>query len=128
MKNTAKVWDLQLVATSAAVPKRVVDSLAGAVTACRGWVLAHSEISPRCADIEFEFAREHAVDVYALLIGVGIELSAEAHHDLTSLCQCTRHAGRHAEGQPVRIFLTLYAADGGEEFLTEQRWGVQQAA
>ena len=128
MKDMSQGWNLLLVATSAATPKRVVDSLAAAVTVCRGWVLAHSEISPRCADIEFEFAREHAVDIYALLIGFGVELSAEAHRDLTSLCQCTRHAGRRAEGQPVRIFLTLYLTEGGEEFLTEQQWGVQQAA
>ena len=128
MKQMADAWNLLLVATSAAAPKRLVDSLAGAVAACRGWVLAHGEVGPRCADIEFEFAREHALEIYTLMVGMGVELSTEAHGRLTSLCQCTRHAGPAAEGAPVRIHLTLYGAEGGLEFLGEQSWGVPEAA
>ena len=117
-----------MVATSATTPKRMLEPLAAAVVACRGWVLRQGEVSARCADIEFEFAREYAVEMYGLLVGIGIELSTEAHKDLTSLLHCTRHAGSGAEGEPVRISLTLYAAEGGGDFLKEQTWGVREAA
>ena len=128
MKNATNEWNLLLVATCASAPKRLLDPLAAAVVACRGWVLAKGEVSARCADIDFEFAREYAVEVYSLLVGMGVELSTEAHGQLTSLCQCTRHAGAGVEGTPVRVHLTLYAAEGGEAFLGEQSWGVREAA
>ncbi len=128
MKNAADEWNLLLIATCATAPKGFLEPLAAAVVACRGWVLAKGEVSARCADIDFEFARQYAVEVYGLLVGMGVELSTEAHEQLTSLYQCTRHAGAEAEGSPVRVHLTLYAAEGGEEFLGEGSWGTREAA
>ncbi len=128
MKTAADEWNLVLIATCATPPKGLLDPLASAVVACRGWVLAKGEVSARCADIDFEFAREYSLEVYGLLVGMGVQLSTDAHEQLTSLWECTRHAGAEAEGLPVRVHLTLYAAEGGEEFLGDQSWGTREAA
>ncbi len=121
----AEERSLNLVATCAGAPKAMLEPLSQAVVACRGWVLAQGEVSPRCADMDFEFSREHAVEIYGLLVGMGVELSTEAHGQLTCLCQRMQHADPDAA---VRVYLTLYAAEGSESFLGSGPRTLQEAA
>ena len=127
LEETAEDWNLVLIATCA-VPRNLLAPLHQAVLACHGWVLMQGEVSPRCADIDFEFPRAHSVEVYALLVAMGVNLSTEAHQQLTALCQCTRHGGTAAQTAVARVNLTLYAADGAEAYLQTEPSGLKEAA
>ena len=121
-------WNLMMVATTPANPAGVLGGLSGAITACGGWVLTRGVVSEHCADIDFEFPRTHAVEIYALLVGSGVELSLEAHQGLTELCQCTRYVGEAERQSSARIHLSLYEAAGGEAFLGSSGEGMREAA
>lgn len=125
-------WNLMMVATTsgttAATPAVLLGGLRGAITACGGWVLTHGAVSDRCADIDFEFPRTHAVEIYGLLVGSGVELSLEAHQQLTELCQCTRYVGETERQSSARIHLSLYEAAGGDAFLGSSGEGMREAA
>ena len=119
-------WSLMLVAVTAEPPTRLLDQLSPAIVACGGWVLRHGTVSEGCADIDFEFPRDTAIEMYSLLVGAGMALSAEAHQQLAGLCQCTRQLERIAradaatagsEATTARITLSLYVRQQGEEFL-----------
>ncbi len=121
-------WNLVMVATTATNPSSVLGGLSGAITACGGWVLTRGVVSQHCADIDFEFPRTHAVEVYALLVGSGVELSLEAHQGLTELCQCTRHINEAERQSSARIHLSVYEAAGSEAFLGSSGEGMREAA
>ena len=111
-----------LVAMSAAEPLPLLEHLSQAITACDGWVLRHGAVSAGCAEIDFEFPRVHAMDIYCLLVAAGVEFLAEAHQQLAELCQCTRQMDEmDAEvGEvPARVHISLYDTDAGMEFLGE---------
>lgn len=123
---TPQDWSLMLVAVTAELPTQLLDQLNPAIVACGGWVLRHGAVSEGCADIDFEFPRDAAIEMYSLLVGAGMALSAEAHQQLAGLCQCTRHleqiGKRDAEvsgfeATTARITLSLYVRDQGEGFL-----------
>ncbi len=78
--------------------------------------------------MDFEFPRAHSVEVYALLVAMGVNLSLEAHQQLTALCQCTRHAGPEVQAAAARVNLTLYAAEGAEGFLEQLPGSHKEAA
>ncbi len=121
-------WNLMMVATTSATPATLLGGLGSAVIACGGWVLTRGAVSDRCADIDFEFPRTHAIEIYALLVGSGVELSLEAHQALTELCQCTRYVGEAERQSSARIHLSLYEAEGGEAFLGSSGEGMREAA
>ncbi len=128
MAEIAEEWNLVLVATCGGVPSEILDPLHRAVVACHGWVLRQGEISPRCADIDFEFPRAHSMEVYAVLVALGVNLSLEAHQQLTALCQCTRHARAGARAAAARVSLTLYTVEGADGFLKDAPRGLKEAA
>ena len=109
-------WNLFLAATCGS-PKALSEPLRTAIAASGGRVLAMGDVSERCAEIDFEFARMQVLEIYGLLVGAGIRLSEEAHNQLTALCRCTRYVHPSTQGAPVRLSLTLYPTDGGEDFL-----------
>jgi hypothetical protein len=80
---------LRLTALSAGNPERLVRFLTGAVLACGGWILTRSTQGDQAAELEFEFARASCVEIYAVLIAAGLELSRDSHLQLADLCHCT---------------------------------------
>ena len=121
-------WNLMLVAMSEAAPAPLLEHLSHAIVACGGWVLSHGEVSKQCADIDFEFPRAHAMEIYCLLVGAGVELSLEAHGQLAALCHCTRQLGEEERSVAARVNLSVYARAQGEAFLGDAVGALPQAA
>jgi hypothetical protein len=55
----------------------------------------------------FEFERQACVEIYSLLIAVGLELSQSAHIRFTELCQCTRSHVRDCGTEIASIDLEI---------------------
>ena len=126
--KTAEEWNLMLVATTEARPAPMLEGLSRAITACGGWVLSHGSVSENCADIDFEFPRTQCIEVYSLLVAMGVELSLEAHQQLTGLCHCTRQLGEGAASAAARVHLSVYAGEEGEGFLGGAMEAMREAA
>ena len=75
--------------------------------ACGGYVLSRRFDAAESAAIEFEFMRATCVEIYSILIAAGLELSAQSHLTMGSLCQCTRETLEATAGDPVRVELTI---------------------
>jgi len=86
---------------------RTVRFLTGAVMACGGLVLSRRFEASEAAAIEFEFVRATCVEMYSILIASGLELSAQSHRIMATLCQCTRETIEATAGDPVRVELTI---------------------
>jgi hypothetical protein len=84
-------WALQMKATSAEQPTRLIRSLSGAILGSGGWVLSRGTTDAGMVHVLFEFERAACVDIYGILIAAGLELSHSSHLQLTALCQCTRN-------------------------------------
>src|SRR5579875_1934449 len=85
-----KGWDLSLLALCSDDAPRTVRFLTGAVMACGGFVLSRRFDAGDTAAIEFEFVRATCVEMYSILIAAGLELTAQSHLIMSTLCQCTR--------------------------------------
>jgi hypothetical protein len=83
-------WSLKLTALSADEPERLVRYLTGALLACGGWVLTRTTQGNQAAELDFEFARASCIEIYAVLIAAGLDLSRDSHLQLADLCHCTR--------------------------------------
>jgi hypothetical protein len=121
-------WNLVLIGMCEALPAPLMATLDGAIVACGGWVLTRSAVSEHCVDIDFEFPRTHSIEMYSLLVAIGVELSREAHGQLTELCQCTRHIGEGEQSAVARVHLTVYTAEGSEDFLGSATGTLREAA
>lgn len=84
-------WAMQLRAVSTEDPSRLVQALTGAILGCGGWVLSRGANDSGTINMLFEFERQACIDIYSVLIGVGLELSQSGHVHFTELCQCTRN-------------------------------------
>jgi hypothetical protein len=89
--NDLDGWSLRLTALSADEPERLVRFLTGALLACGGWVLTRSTQGSHAAELDFEFARVSCVEIYAVLIVAGLELSRDSHLQMAELCHCTKN-------------------------------------
>lgn len=105
-------WELNLSALCADDAPRTVRFLTGAVMACGGYVLCRRFDAVNSATIEFEFVRAACVEIYSVLIAAGLELSAQSHRTMATLCQCTRETLETTAGDPVRIEVTIRSAGG----------------
>jgi hypothetical protein len=103
-------WNLSLAALCSDNAARTVRFLTGAVLACGGNVLARRFEPGEIAAIEFEFVRATCVEMYSILIASGLQLSAEAHLTMASLCQCTRETLEETAGDPVRVQISIRKA------------------
>lgn len=103
-------WNLSLSALCSDDAPRTVRFLTGAVLACGGNVLSRRFEPGEAAAIEFEFVRAICVEMYSILIAAGLELSAEGHLTLATLCQCTRETLEATAGDPVRVLLSIRKA------------------
>lgn len=106
-------WDLQLTATCADDPQRVMRFLSGAVLTCGGWVLSRSVPGSDTAEINFEFARAASVEVYSMLIATGLELTRDAHIKITELCQCTKDLMATKAFEIARVRLLVLVSPPG---------------
>lgn len=102
-----KGWELSLTAVCAEDAARTVRFLTGAVMACGGFVLSRRFDAGEAASIEFEFVRAMCVEMYSVLIAAGLELTAQSHLIMATLCQCTRETLEATAGDPVRVELMI---------------------
>ena len=98
---------LRLTALSPEDPARTVRVLTGALLACGGWVLTRTD-EKGFAALDFEFARAACVEVYAVLIGCGLELSRDSHLRMAELCHCTRNLIETRAFDIARVDLVVY--------------------
>lgn len=103
-------WNLSLAALCSDDAPRTVRFLTGAVLACGGNVLSRRFEPGNGASIEFEFVRATCVEMYSILIASGLQLSAEAHLTMASLCQCTRETLEATAGDLVRVLISIRKA------------------
>jgi hypothetical protein len=110
-------WALQMRAISSEEPGRLIKTVTGAILGCGGWVLSRSATDTGLLDILFEFERNACVDIYAILIASGLELSRAAHLQFTELCQCTKFSRRDCSEEIVSVDLEIqtFGAAGLED-------------
>ena len=102
-------WALQMRATSAEEPTRLISNLTGAILGHGGWVLSRGASDNGTINMLFEFERMSCVDMYTVLIAVGLELSQLAHLRFTELCQCTRSHFDDIGGEIVSVDLEVHS-------------------
>lgn len=78
-------------AYSPMAPAPLGESLSTAILGCGGWFLQRGQSCRETLSCLVEFECERALDIYAALVDLGIQLSRNAHISLTKLCQCSRH-------------------------------------
>jgi hypothetical protein len=100
-------WAMQMKAVSIEEPSRLVQSLTGAIMGCGGWVLSRLGNDRGRVNMLFEFERQACVDVYAILVAAGLELSPTGHARLTELCQCTRSQTQNCGTEIASIDLEI---------------------
>jgi hypothetical protein len=101
-------WALQMKATTMGDSSRLTQTLTGAILASGGWVLSRGANDAGVINMLFEFERLHCVDIYTVLIAVGLELSQLAHIRFTELCQCTRSSQADCGGEIVSVDLEIH--------------------
>jgi hypothetical protein len=74
-------------------------------------VLSRRFDAEQAAAIEFEFIRATCVEMYSVLIAAGLELTAQSHVSLSTLCQCTRETLETTASDPVRVELVIHRAE-----------------
>ena len=69
----------------------VVSRLSGLIPDSGAWIRSRSYVEPGTARFVFEFPRDICVEIYGVLVSVGLQLTAASHLLLTELCRCTPH-------------------------------------
>jgi hypothetical protein len=102
-------WALRMKATATEDPSRLIQTLTGAILANGGWVLSRGANDQGMINMLFEFERMYCVEIYTVLIAVGLELSQLAHMRFTELCQCTRSHFEDCGGEIVSVDLEIHS-------------------
>ncbi len=102
-------WALQMRATAMDDPARLIQTLTGAILATGGWVLSRGANDTGTINMLFEFERHTCIDMYTILVAVGLELSQLAHMRFTELCQCTRSHFDDIGGEIVSVDLEIHS-------------------
>ena len=79
---------IQLRAFSIDSGQQLLRFLPGALSSSGAWVLRH-EVTSGLVRFFFEFERSNGMNVYVMLVGLGLELTRSSHLALTSFCQRT---------------------------------------
>jgi hypothetical protein len=90
-------------------PVRLIQTLTGAILGNGGWVLSRGANDSGLINMLFEFERQSCVDMYTVLIAVGLELSQLAHLRFTELCQCTRSHFEDCGDEIVSVDLEIHS-------------------
>ncbi len=101
-------WALRMKATSLDEPAPLIQNLTSAILANGGWVLSRGANDAGLITMLFEFERQHCVEIYTVLVAVGLELSQLAHLRFTELCQCTRSHYEDCGGEIVSVELEIH--------------------
>jgi len=107
--SISSAWALQMRATTMEEPSRLIQDLTGAILGNGGWVLSRGANDVGTISMLFEFERNCCVDMYTVLIAVGLELSQLAHLRFTELCQCTRSHFDDIGGEIVSVDLEVHS-------------------
>jgi hypothetical protein len=109
-------WAMQMRATSIEEPGHLIQTLTGAILGTGGWVLSRGANDSGIINMLFEFERQHCVEMYTVLVAVGLELSQLAHLRFTELCQCTRshHDDCGSEIVSVDLEIHSFSVEAGE--------------
>jgi len=105
----SSAWAMQMRATTMEEPMRLIQTLTGAILGSGGWVLSRGANDSGTINMLFEFERQSCVDMYTVLIAVGLELSQLAHLRFTELCQCTRSHFDDIGGEIVSVDLEIHS-------------------
>jgi hypothetical protein len=100
-------WAMEMRAVSVEDPSRLVKTLTGAILGCGGWILRRGANEDGTVSILFEFERQACVDIYSVLIAVGLELNQNGHIRFTELCQCTLNQQAACVSEIVSIELGI---------------------
>jgi hypothetical protein len=100
-------WALQMRATTAEEPIRIIQALTGAILGSGGWVLSRGANDAGLINVLFEFERRQCIEMYTVLVAVGLELSQLAHLRFTELCQCTRSQQDDCSSEIVSVDLEI---------------------
>ncbi len=100
-------WALQMRATAMEDSTRLIQNLTIAILAHGGWVLSRGANDDGLVSMLFEFERPQCVEMYTMLVGVGVELSQLAHMRFTELCQCTKSTCEDVAGEIVSVDLEI---------------------
>jgi hypothetical protein len=96
-------------ATTMEDPSRLIQTLTGAILANGGWVLSRGATDNGTVNMLFEFERLFCVEIYTVLVAVGLELSQLGHLRFTELCQCTRSHFEDCGGEIVSVDLEVHS-------------------
>ena len=104
-----QTWALRMKATTMDDPPRLIQTLTGAILANGGWVLSRGSNEQGTINMLFEFERMYCVEIYTVLIAVGLELSQLAHMRFTELCQCTKSHFEDCGAEIVSVDLEVHS-------------------
>jgi hypothetical protein len=86
--------------------------LTAAFSECGGWVLERRTLSSSNTEFRIEIQLRAILDLYAAIVGTGVELTRSGHETLTDLCTRRQHRKIAAElGQIVAIRLQITFLD-----------------
>ena len=92
MLNLNETLDLQ--GYSYSDRQGLLPSLLTAFTQCGGWVLERKTTSATSVQFRLEIQLRSIVELYASLVGAGLELTRTTHALLTDLCTCRHNLNR----------------------------------
>lgn len=81
--------DMQIRAFTVDQPQDILRSLSLLLVATGGWLVRHRRPATGVLQVIFEFERAAAIDMYIMLVSLGLELTANSHVVLTGFCQRT---------------------------------------
>jgi hypothetical protein len=102
-------WALRMKATTMDEPSRLIQTLTGAILGNGGWVLSRGANDFGTITMLFEFERMYCVEIYTMLVAVGLELSQLAHMRFTELCQCTKSHFADCGSEIVSVDLEVHS-------------------
>ena len=86
--------------------------LTAAFANCGGWVVECKMLSPDSMVFHVEIRLRGVLDLYAAIVGTGVEPTRAGHETFTELCLRSRHMGRMAAlGQIIAIRLEIAFLD-----------------
>jgi hypothetical protein len=91
---------------------QLLPELNAAFGACGGWVLDRRTLSPTNMEIQVELQVRAVLDLYAAIVGTGLELTRAGHETFTELCTRRKHRRISAElGQTIALRLEITFLD-----------------
>ena len=89
----------------------LLPTLTAAFSNCGGWVLERNTLSTTNMEFRLEIQLQAVLELYAAVVGTGVELTRAGHIALTEMCTRRRHLGIAELRQVVAIRLELNFLD-----------------